>query len=181
MIKTKLFDRRSLCHVLIYSPSNPEVIFPVKAVIQDIHFDPNIPSYTVKIIKFYDNIIFLRNHFYNHSFLVKYKTKPKKFNIPKKKTVAELETWFNEESNILFCVNSTMVFRTKIEMMEMFNKIQEYLIIKNLRAIRDSINRPAYNGELRIESKIEFNERLKRMFSDKFSTIEDFEKFTEYI
>jgi len=73
-----------------------------------------------------------------------------------------------------------MVVRSKSEMVELFNKIQEYLIVKNLRSIRDTSIRPLYDGKLKIASKIEFRERLKRMIGDKFDQGE-FDQFIEFI
>ena len=53
-------------------------------------------------------------------------------------------------------------------MIELFNKIEEYIIIKHLRSIRESSNRHLYSGPLKIQSKVEFAERFKRMYGDKF-------------
>jgi hypothetical protein len=41
--------------------------------------------------------------------------------------------------------------------------------------------RSAYEGPLKINSKIEFNERIKRAFGDKFDTDEDLNSFIELI
>ncbi len=180
MIRTDLLDKRSICHALLYSSNNPEIIIPVKGVIEDIHFDQDIPYYSIKLIKFYDNIIFLKDHFIDHPFLLKHKTKPKRFHIPKVKTVVELENWLIDECSHRFCVESTMVVRTKIEMSELFNKIQEYLFIKNLRNLREIGNRGLYDGKFKVSSKIEFRERLRRMWGDRFDS-DEFDDFVDFI
>jgi hypothetical protein len=168
MIKDKLLDKKSICHALLYSTSSPEVMIPIKGIIEDISFEEDIPHYSIKVIKFYDNINFLKENLYNRSFLLKHRTKPKMFKIPQFKTVIELENWFIDECSHRFSVESAFVVRTKIEMIELFNKIEEYIIIKHLRSIRESSNRHLYNGPLKIQSKIEFAERFKRMYGDKF-------------
>ena len=175
MIEAELLNKRSICHALIASTTFPDILIPIKGIVEDIHFNDQIPYYDIKIIKFYDSIEFLKKNLYDRPFLLKYKGKSKSMIIPKKiKTASELETWFSEESTYRFCVESTFVTRTKNEMSELFNKIQEYLIIQNLRMIRTSIIRGLYDGPFKIYSKIEFNERLKRMFGDRFSDDEFF-------
>lgn len=182
MIKTELLNKRSICHALLYSTSYPDVIIPIKGVIEDTHFEENIPHYTIKLIKFYDHINFLKEHFINKPFLLKYKHKPKAFLIPAKnsRNVVDLENWFIDECTHRFCVESSFVVRTKIDMTVLFNKIEDYLIIKHLRVIRNSSMRGLYEGNLKVSSKIEYKERLRRMYGDKFDG-NDFEEFSEFI
>lgn len=180
MIKDDLLNKKSICHAILYSTSSPEVLIPVKGVIEDIHFEEDIPHYSIKLIKFYDNIHFLKEHFINKPFLLKHKSKAKNISIPKITTVEALQNWFIDECTYRFCVESTFVVRTKIEMFELVNKIQEYIIIKNLRIIRDTIIRPVYEGPLKITSKVEFSQRFKRMYGDKFNE-DEFNRFIEFI
>jgi hypothetical protein len=169
MIPIDLLNKKSICHALIASTSSPDILIPVKGVIEDIHFNDQIPFYDIRIIKFYDNIEFLRKNLQDKSFLLKYKGKSKAIKIPKSiKTASELENWFSDTSSYRFCIESTFVVRSKNEMVELFNKIQEYVIVQNLRAIRNSTIRPLYEGPFKISSKIEFNERFRRMYGDKF-------------
>jgi hypothetical protein len=180
MIKDVLLDKKSICHALLYSTSSPEVVIPIKGVIEDIHFEEDIPHYTIKLIKFYDNINFLKEHFIGKPFLLKYKAKPKSFQIPKFNNVIEIETWFIDECTHRFCVESSFVVRTKNEMMELFNKIEDYLLIKHIRSIRESSLRSLYSGSLKITSKVEFKERLRRMYGDRFDD-KSFEEFSDFI
>jgi hypothetical protein len=170
MIQTDLLNKKSICHALIASTSAPEIFIPVKGVIEDIHFNDSIPYYDIRIIKFYDNIEFLRKSLNEKPFLLRYKAKSKSINIPKGiKTAGDLENWFSEKSTYRFCVESTFVVRTKNEMADLFNKIQEYIIVQNLRAIRNTSIRSLYEGNFKIASKVEFNERFRRMFGDRFN------------
>lgn len=181
MIKSQILDKRSICHALLYSTSNPEVFIPVKGVVDDVFFEENIPIYVIKIVKFYDNIHFLKEFFYDCPFLTNYKGKSKPLKIPKFTMTAELENWFSEKSTYRFCVESNFVVRTKIEMMDLFHKIQEYIIYKELRSIRRAIMRSAYEGDLKLNSKAEFEERIRRAFGDKFKSEEDIRSFLEFI
>jgi hypothetical protein len=180
MIKDELINKKSICHALLYSTSSPEILIPIKGVVEDIHFEEDIPHYTIKVIKFYDNINFLKEHLYNKPFLLKHKSKSKTFPIPNFKTVIELDNWFIDECVHRFCVESTFVVRTKNEMVDLFNKIEEYLIIKHLRLIKDSTMRSLYEGPFKISSKVEYIQRLKRMYGDKFNG-DEFDRYSNFI
>jgi hypothetical protein len=170
MIKSELINKKSICHCLIYSTSNPEVLIPIKGLVEDIHFNEDIPYYSIKILKFYDNFFFLKENLYNRTFQLRLESKPKSFKIPEGfKTVGELENWFIDTCTHRFIVESNFVVKTKLELIDVFNKIQEYIIIKKFRGIRDSSLRPLLESPFRIQSKIEFEERFRRMFGDKFT------------
>jgi hypothetical protein len=170
MIQTELLNKKTICHALISSTNSPEILIPIKAVIEDIHFSEDIPHYDLKVIKFYDGIDFLKKNILNRYFILGYKKKAKPVVFSKTiKSAAELENWFSDESTYRFCVESTFVVKSKEEMVSLFNKIQEFLIIQKFRSIRTSIMRPLYRGSLRIDSKVEFEQRIRRAFSDKMS------------
>ena len=180
MIKSELIDKRSICHALLYSNRNPEVVIPIKGIVEDIHFNDEIPYYSIKLVKFYDNINFLKSHFIDQPFLLKHGDKQRTFTIPKFNNVVELENWFVDECRHRFCVESNFVTRTKIEMTELFNKIEEYVILKNLRKIRETTYRSLYEGPLKISSYVEYNQRFKRAYNDKFND-DDIDEFLSYI
>jgi hypothetical protein len=170
MIKSEILNKKSICHGLIYSTSNPDILIPIKGIVEDVHFDQDIPYYSIKLLKFYDNINFLKENLYDRPFQLKIDAKPKKFIIPKTfKIVGELENWFIDVCTHRFIIESNFVVKTKLELIDLFNKIQEYLIIKNLRAVRDSSIRPLFDNPLKISSKIEFEQRIRRMYGDKFT------------
>lgn len=178
MIKSELINKKSICHALIYSTQNPEILIPIKGIVEDIHFREDIPIYVIKLLKFYDNIYFLKENLYNRPFQLKIEAKPKPFIIPKEiKTVVELENWFIDVCQHRFVIESNFVVKTKNELVDIFSKIQEYLIIKNLRVARDSSMRPLFENPLKISTKIEFEQRIKRMYGDKF----DNEGLSEFI
>jgi hypothetical protein len=182
MIKTKILDKRSICHALITSSYDPETMIPVKGVIEDVFFEENIPVYSIRIIKFYDGINFLKSTFVNKPFLTNYKGKPKPLKLPKDiHTVIDMENWLGEKSKYRFCVESNMTFRTKNEMMEFFHKIQEYLILQKLRFVKRILLRTPYQGPLSLNSIVEFDTRIKRAFSDLFPEQKDMDLFVEMI
>lgn len=182
MIKGQILDKKSICHALLTSPSDPEIMIPVKGVIEDVFFEEDIPIYYIKIIKFYDNIHFLKTAFIEKPFLTNYRGKPKHLKIPKTiKTLDELENWSSEKTRYRFCVESNMVVRTKNEMMELFNKVQEYLIRQKLRGVKKILLRTPYQGPIRLNSSVEFDNRMKRAFGDLFNSTEGLDSFINTI
>jgi hypothetical protein len=182
MIKTQILDKRSICHALLTSTYDPEVMIPIKGIIEEVYFEENIPVYSIRIIKFYDNIHFLKSNFIGKSFLTNYKGKPKPIQIPKEiKTITEMENWLGESSKYRFCIESNLVVKTKNEMMELFNRIGEYLLLQKLRAIRKIVLRTPYDGPLKLNSTAEYSIRIERAFSDLFATSDEAKKFIENI
>lgn len=182
MIKTQILDKKSICHALLTSTSDPETIIPIKGVIEDVFFEEDIPVYSIRIIKFYDGIHFLKSSFIGKPFLTNYRGKPKPLSIPKEiKTLVDMENWLGEKSRYRFCLDSNMTVRTKIEMLELFNKIQEYLICQKLRSIKKIVLRTPYDGQLKLNSNAEFDNRMKRAFSDLFKSENDTNSFIETI
>lgn len=182
MIKTPILDRKSICHALLTSSSDPEIMIPVKGVIEDVFFEEDIPVYSIRIVKFYDNIHFLKTSFIAKPFLTNYRGKPKPLYIPKEiKTLNEIENWLSEKSKYRFCVESNLVVRTKLEMLELYNKIQEYLILQKLRAIKKIVLRTPYEGPMKLNSSEEFNNRVRRAFADLFDSENEIKSFIETI
>lgn len=170
MIKAELIDKKSICHALIASSSAPDLFIPIKGIVEDVHFHEQFPHYIIKVVKFYDNIHFLKDALVDKPFLLKYKSKPKTFPIPKNiKTASDLENWFSEEAPYRFCVESSFVVRTKGEMVDLFKAIEMYKIAKNLRSLRTVLMRPIFESPMRINSVVEFENQLKRMFGDRLS------------
>jgi hypothetical protein len=182
MIKQPLLDKRSTCHALLYSSTDPETMIPIKGVIDEIYFEEDIPIYSIRIIKFYDGINFLRKTFINKSFLTNYGGRPKPIVIPKSiHLIGELENWLGENSKYRFCVESNLVTRSKSEMMDLYSKINDYLIAQKFRFLRTMFTRNTYEGPFRINSNNEFNQRIERGFSDLFPSKEGIKSFIETI
>ena len=62
----------------------------------------------------------------------------------------------------------------------MFNKIQDFLILRNISELKELSTRTFYSGKLRFDTQIEFFIRLKRMISDKIVDLkESWDQFTK--
>jgi len=182
MIKKEILDKRSLCHCLLNSTTDPQVIIPIKGVIEEVYFEEDIPVYSIRIIKFYDTINFLKANFIGKSFLTNYKGKPKPIQIPKSvRTVDDLNNWLGEQSKYRFCVDSNLTFKLKNEMFDLYQKIQEYLICQKLREVREILLRPSYKGPIRLNSKPEWDYRMERAFSDLFNSPQETKDFISTI
>lgn len=167
MIKHKLIKKGSIAHSLISPVNYPHNFIPVKVVIKDIKFDEYNPLYLVKIIKFYDNIYYLREYFIDNKFQNAFDKKARPFYIKNVKTVDELQNFIDsEDSRFYVVVDSIHTMRYKNEMQELFNKMQDFLIFRNLDNFREMSTRSFYSGKFKISSGIEFFNRLKRMLSD---------------
>lgn len=181
MINEEIIERGSLCHALIYSPSNTDIIIPIKGVVMKIDFDINFPIYAIKVIKFYDHIDFLKQHINEKTFHFGAKNGASKVKFPNDiKTAESLVNWFETHPQFYFHAESIFVFKTKDEMMQMYNKIQEFIIFRNIRSIQNSVSRSCYNGDLKM-TKTEFRILLEKTFSSKFATVEKFQQFLDFI
>ena len=60
-----------------------------------------------------------------------------------------------------------MCTKTRIQLQELFEKVQFYIISKNLKEIKTISNRPFYKGFFSVDSKKEFNIRFKKGWVDK--------------
>ena len=60
MIKARLFVKGETIYALLSSYSHPNILIPVKAIVKDVKYDEINPVYLIKVVKFYDNILFLK-------------------------------------------------------------------------------------------------------------------------
>ena len=71
-----------------------------------------------------------------------------------------------------------MCTKTRVQLQELFEKVQFYIISKNLKEIKTVASRPFYKGPMSVDSKKEFNVRFKKTWADKFQkTRIDIEKY----
>ena len=169
MIKHKLIDKGSIAHAIISPINDPNKFIPIKVVIKDIQFDEYNPLYLVKIIKFYDSIYFLKKYFMNNKFPNNFDKKARNFWISNDiKTTNDLQNYLErEDSRFYVVVDSIHTTRYKQDMVEMFDKLQDFLIYRNIQDLQELTTRNCYSGKLKFQSKTEFFARLKSMISDK--------------
>jgi len=174
MIKHKLIDKGTIAHAIISSINEPNIFIPVKVIIKDIKYDEHNPLYLVKIIKFYDNIHFLKRHFMNKRFMNRFGTKPRTYDI-NINNITNTESLQNhldkEDARFYVVIDSIHTTRYKNDMLDLYNKLQDFLICRNLQEYRDLSTRSPYTGFLKINSKAEYYIRLKRMLVDKIDDI----------
>ena len=60
MIKHQLFTKGDTVHALISTTQNPNILFPVRAIIYDVKFNDINPQYQIRIKNLYDNIYYLK-------------------------------------------------------------------------------------------------------------------------
>jgi hypothetical protein len=61
-----------------------------------------------------------------------------------------------------------MCTKTKVGLSDLFEKVQFYMISKNLKEIRDISTRPFFKGPLSLDSVKEFDIKYKISWTDKF-------------
>lgn len=183
MIKHELIKKGGIGHALITSSTYPNILIPAKVVIKDVKFDESNPQYLVKIIKFYDNTHFIKAYFMNMPF---------KNKIGQRSRIIEFVSDFKpkipddiinhmsiNEHKYYVVVDSISCSRYKNDMQEMYNKIQSYLIEKDIDNIKSLCTRPYYTGTYALPTKNEFFGRLKKMLVDLVSNTD--KEWQEYI
>lgn len=168
----RIFTKGQPVYCLLSSFTKPNVLIPVKGLIIDTVWDPVNPLYKIKVLKIYDNMKFLKTNFFDMNFKHSFDDRAKRMPIKKEdfKTVKQLEDRFNQADHERFYViaESVMCTKTRIDLQELFERVQFYIISKNLKEIREISARPFFKGHLSLDSTMEFDIRFKRGWSDKF-------------
>lgn len=171
-MKHRIFNKGDKIHALLSSQSKPDILFPIKGIIIDTKWDPINPKYKVKIIKFYDNINFIKKHFFDMNFSRSFSTQLGPFPLKKAdySTVISLEDRLNDKDAERFYVilDSVMCVKTKPELQDLFERIHFYLISKRFKEIRELSSRSFFKGPLSLDTMQEFDVRFKRFWSDGF-------------
>ena len=168
----RIFNKGQIIYCLLSSFSRPNVLLPVKGIIMDTAWDTVNPQYKVRIVKMYDNMKYLKAHFFDMNFKYEFDNRARKMPLKKEefKNVKSLEERFDEKDRERFyvIVESVMCKKTKNDLQGLFEKVQFYIISKNLKEIRDVSSRPFFKGSLSTDSSHEFNVRFKKGWLDKF-------------
>jgi hypothetical protein len=168
----RIFTKGEYVYCLLSSYSKPNLMLPVKGIIIDTQWDPVNPLYKIKIIKMYDNMKFLKTNFFDMKFRYNFSDRARPMPLKKEdfNTTKSLEDRFNQTDYARYYViaESVMCTKTKIDLKELFEKVQFYIISKNFKEIRESSVRPFFKGLLSLDSVNEFDVRFKRGWLDKF-------------
>ena len=168
----RIFNKGQTVYCLLASHTNPNILLPVKGTILDSKWDPVNPLYQIRIIKLYDNMKFLKQHFFDMNFRHMFENRARKMILKAEdfKTTRALESRLNDKDRERFYVviESVMCTKTKVGLSELFEKVQFYMISKNLKEIRDISTRPFFKGPLSLDSVKEFDTKYKIGWSEKF-------------
>lgn len=168
----RIFTKGQHVYCLLSSFSRPNVLIPIKGLIIDTQWDPVNPLYKVKILKLYDSMKFIKTHFFDMNFRYDFENRARKMPLKKENftTVKSLENRFNDSDYERFyvIVESVMCTKTKVNLQSLFEKVQFYIISKNLKEIREISTRSFFRGSLSLDSVNEFDARFKKGWKDRF-------------
>ena len=108
---------------------------------------------------------------FKNSFSNGFGKKPRTFWIPTEiDTTLKLENYIQKDSERFYVViDSIHTTRYKNDLVDMFNKIQDFIILRNLSETKDLSTRKFYSGKLRFDTQTEFFARLKTMLVQKIT------------
>lgn len=172
MKKHRIFNKGDRIHTLLSSHQEPNILIPVAAVIMDVKWDPVNPLYKIRITKFFDSLQFLKRYFFNMHFKYEFNKRARSMFLKADglRRVGDLEKLINEEGRERYyvIVESVMCTKTKVQLKELFEKVQNFLISRKLKEIRDLSTRPFYKSSLSADTGQEWDARFKKGWEDKF-------------
>lgn len=178
MIKHRLFSKGEFIHALISNTTYPNIVFPVRAIIYDVKFDEKMPMYQIRIVKFYDDIKFLKRYFFDTNFQKGFNGGMTKFRFKRNQFKTKVELAEHLEKNpetYLITVDSVMCNKTYNQIMDVYTSIQDFLIEKQIRELHELSTRQVYkNGQYYYESRGVFVAHLKKFLGDRIPKIKDF-------
>lgn len=168
----RIFDKGKSVWAIVMAYNMPHIHLPVKCTIMDTSWDPVNPKYVVKIIKFYDTWTFVSKHFFDMTFSKSLQERPRPMYLEPAdyKSMEELECMLSgaNAERYYVVIDSVMCFGSLGEMKDRFNKLQLYIISKNLKQIRESTSRSIYSGPMKTDSGREFKARMNKAWRDTF-------------
>lgn len=186
MKKHRIFNKGDIVYCLLSSYNKPNALIPVRGAIKDSQWDPINPKYKIQIFKFYDTMKYLKKYFFDMNFKKDFDKRKKPLPIPLDKdsysNLMDLQKELRIKNNKKYfvIVDSLMCTKTRNELCDLFEKVQFYLISKNLKQVKESVNRPFFKGPLKTNSPFEFDKRFKIGWNDKFKESDiDIDKYLD--
>ena len=171
MIKHRLFSKGEYIHALISNTKHSNIVFPVRALIYDVKFDDVMPKYQIKIVKFYDDLNFLKRYLFDLKFIKNFEGGQTRFrlNRQKYKTREQFQKYIDANEETYFVVvDSVMCTKSYNQILELYNNIQDFLIEKSIKDLYEMANRQSYSkGAYYYESKGVFEAHLKKFLGDR--------------
>jgi len=172
MIKHRLFSKGEYIHALISNARHSNIVFPVRALIYDVKFDDIMPQYKIKIVKFYDDLNFLKRYLFGMKFnrdfdsnsITKFKLNRQKY-----KTREQFQKHIDANEETYFVVvDSVMCTKSYNQISELYNNIQDFLIEKSIKDLYEMVNRSSYSkGQYHYKSRGIFEAHLKKFLGDR--------------
>jgi len=179
MIKHKLFAKGEKIHALISTTQKPNVLFPVRAIIYDVKFDDINPQYQIKVLKFYDQIYFLKQNLFGGRFIRDFEGHDTKINL-KRENYSKVKTLEDEVfggqnwQKYMIVVDSVFCTRTRAEQEELFNNIQSFHIELKLKELYELVNRTVYSkGPYYFHTRGEYIKALEKFLGDRYPKQKD--------
>lgn len=179
MIHHRIFPKGEYCHALISSRSNPNILFQVRGLIYDVKMDEFNPQYRIKIVRFYDDINFLKQNLFGQKFQRDFENRDayfrfKRENFDKREDferhIANHKSW--EKYTVV--ADSIMATKTHTESTQMLNSINTFMIEKHIKDLYEIASRTTYrSGQLYFKNKDEFKYAVKRFLRDKIEVTDD--------
>lgn len=174
MIHHELYAKGEYCHALISSKTHPNILFPVRALIYDVKMDEYNPQYLIKIVKFYDDINFIKRWMFWYKFPRTFDTNADtwfRFSRTKYNSIEEFESRIADGEDFqkyMVVVDSVMCTKTEYEMRELFNTVQTFLIEKDIKNIFELSTRTYYKtGQYYFKNRDEFMTSIRKMLKGK--------------
>ena len=179
--KTRYFHKGEKIYCLLTSHTQPNTFIPVTAIVQDMQWDEINPIYQVKIIRFFDNIFYLKKYLPLMRFANKFKQKPFYWTIKEEefKTQEALLKRIHgtNEKSFYVIVDSVLCTKYEKQMRDLFAKLIFFLVGRDMQNIKENCTRSFYKGDFKFDSFPEFETRFENIFSDKFESKEALKKF----
>ena len=168
MIQNEIFDKEEFVYFLLYSYSDVNTLIPAKGQVKDIQFHYDNPLYQISLERIYDNIYFIKKHLYNMKFYKKFnQKKTSKLQLDNCSNINEFQAQLNIK-DLRVVMPSLMCFSKKQVMLDTFNKLNYYIIMRHLEKLREGMLRTSYTGLLKMAGTLEFNNRFEKFVGDKF-------------
>jgi hypothetical protein len=130
-----------------------------------------MPKYQIRIVKFYDDINFLKRYFFDMKFDKDFKGGSTKFRFNRDNFKSKAELTKHLDSNTetyKIVVDSVMCTKSYNQIQELYINIQDFLIEKQLRELYEKTTRASYSkGQYHYKSKGIFEAHLKKFLGDR--------------
>lgn len=164
----KFFQEGDLVHTMASPTERPDLLIPMKATVLETQHHQEDPFYRVRAITFYDDLEFLRRTIGS----LRFKSKlDRNIPIPFKvdQNFSSMQKLIDELNyiNAAFIVRDSMTTETKKELMELYTRIEDYLIAKMIREWKERSERTAYEGTFKVGKDGEWYKRFRDAMYDR--------------